>query len=105
MTTFTQLTAKLKNLLRGWLLVLSLKEGLVECATVCVKIWVILNNNQLFYNTPTKFTIFKNSFPLATGPFSCGEVNAEAGQIQSVNYPNNYPNNEECVWVITAPFG
>ena len=51
------------------------------------------------------FTIFKNLFPLAPGPFSCGEVNAEAGKIQSVNYPNNYPNNEECVWVITAPFG
>ena len=51
------------------------------------------------------FTIFKNLFPLAPGPFSCGEVNAEAGQIQSVNYPNNYPNNEECVWVITVPSG
>ena len=51
------------------------------------------------------FTIFKNLFPLAPGPFSCGEVNAEAGQIQSVNYPNNYPNNENCEWVITVPFG
>ena len=50
-------------------------------------------------------TIFKKLFPLATGPFSCGEVNAEAGQIQSANYPNNYPNNEECVWVITVPSG
>ena len=26
----------------GWLLVLGLKEGLVECVTVCVKSWVIL---------------------------------------------------------------
>ena len=42
LTTFTQLTARLKNFLRGWLLVLSLKEGLVECATVCVKSEVIL---------------------------------------------------------------
>ena len=40
--TFTQLNARLKNFLRGWLLVLSLKEGLVECATVCVKSEVIL---------------------------------------------------------------
>ena len=43
LTTFTQLTARLKNFLRGWLLVLSLKEGLVECATVCVKSEVILS--------------------------------------------------------------
>ena len=42
MTTFTQLTARLKNFLRGWLLVLGLKEGLVERATVCVKSEVIL---------------------------------------------------------------
>ena len=43
LTTFTQLTTRLKNYLRGWLLVLDLKEGLVECATVCVKSEVILN--------------------------------------------------------------
>ena len=42
LTTFTQLTARLKNFLRGWLLVLSLKEGLVEFATVCIKSEVIL---------------------------------------------------------------
>ena len=40
--TFTQLTTRLKNFLRGWMLVLGLKEGLVECATVCVKSEVIL---------------------------------------------------------------
>ena len=40
--TFTQLIARLKNFLRGWLLVLDLKEGLVECATVFVKSEVIL---------------------------------------------------------------
>ena len=49
---FTQLTARLKNFLMGWLLALSLKEGLllvlglkeglVECATLCVKSEVIL---------------------------------------------------------------
>ena len=42
MTTFVQLSARLKNFLRGWLLVLVLKEGLVECATVYVKSVVIL---------------------------------------------------------------
>ena len=39
LTTFTQLTERLKM---GWLLVLGLKESLVECATVCVKSEVIL---------------------------------------------------------------
>ena len=42
MTTFVQLSARLKNFFRGWLLVLSPNEGLVECATVCVKSEVIL---------------------------------------------------------------
>ena len=34
---------KLKNFLRGWLLVLGPNEGLVKCATVCVKSEVILD--------------------------------------------------------------
>ena len=41
LTTFTQLTARLKNFLRGWLSALGIKEGLVECATMCVKSEVI----------------------------------------------------------------
>ena len=45
--TFTQLYTRLKNFLRGWLLVLGLEEGLVECATLCVKSWVILTNLHL----------------------------------------------------------
>ena len=36
-TTFTQLIARLKNFLRGWLLVLGLKGSLEKCETVCVK--------------------------------------------------------------------
>ena len=42
LTTFTQLTTRLKNFLMDWWLILGLKEGLVEFATVCVKTWVIL---------------------------------------------------------------
>ena len=38
---FTQVTARLKNLM-GWLLVLGLKEGSVKCSTLYVKSWVIL---------------------------------------------------------------
>ena len=52
LTTFTQLTARLKNFLRGWLLVSDLNEGLVECATVCVKSEVILVN-MLLMGTPS----------------------------------------------------
>ena len=42
LTTFTQVTARLKHFLMGWLLALGLKECLVKCATVCVKSVVIL---------------------------------------------------------------
>ena len=41
-TTFTQLAARLKKIVTGWLLVLDLKEGLIKCAPVCVKSEVIL---------------------------------------------------------------
>ena len=57
LTTFTQLNARLKNFLRGLLLVFSLKEGLVECATVRVKSEVILTRALVqqekldFFNT------------------------------------------------------
>ena len=55
LTSFTQLTARLKNFLRGWLLVLSLKEGLVECAIVCVKSEVILLDNYKLGDRKLKF--------------------------------------------------
>ena len=42
LTTFTQLTARRINFYRGWLFIFGLKEGLVECATLCVKSEVIL---------------------------------------------------------------
>ena len=41
---FAQVNSRLMEFLMGWLLVLGLKECLVECATVCVKSVVILNN-------------------------------------------------------------
>lgn len=25
------------------------------------------------------------------------------GMVESRNYPNNYPNNEKCLWLLTAP--
>jgi hypothetical protein len=42
--TFTQLTARLKNFLRGWMLVMGLKEYRAECVTVCIKSEVILES-------------------------------------------------------------
>ena len=61
MATFAQLSARLKNFLGGWLLVLGIKEGLVECATVCVKNVVILTNLALEANVV--MTISVNKFP------------------------------------------
>ena len=46
---------KTKNFLRGWLLALGIKEGLVECATVCVKSEVILLDTYL----PLKYVFTK----------------------------------------------
>ena len=40
--TFTQLTSRIKHFLVGWLLFWGLNVGLVECAIVYVKSWVIL---------------------------------------------------------------
>ena len=57
LTTFTQLTARLENFLVDWLLVLGLKESLVECTTVCFKSEVILdyNNNMDSYSEDFAF--------------------------------------------------
>ena len=70
LTTFTQLTARLKNFLMGLLLVLGLKEGLLECVTACVKSEVILLTvhsvcievwpriwGRLFFMKPWRFDI------------------------------------------------
>jgi len=27
------------------------------------------------------------------------------GTLQSLNYPNNYPNNKDCTWIISVPTG
>ena len=32
-------------------------------------------------------------------------INEESGQLQSPNYPKNYPTSKECEWIITAPIG
>ncbi|KAK6195448.1 hypothetical protein SNE40_000877 [Patella caerulea] len=35
--------------------------------------------------------------------FGCGEtINAQTGQIQSANYPRNYPDNQDCTWAVTV---
>ena len=57
LTTFAQLSGRLKNFLRGWLLVLGIKEGLVECATVCVKSVVILRNIYFYMKSIATFAL------------------------------------------------
>ena len=51
----TQLNARLKNFLNGWLLVLGPKQCLVECATSCVKSEVIVlcnaRSSKLFFSS------------------------------------------------------
>jgi hypothetical protein len=69
LTTFAQLTelsARLKNFLGGWLLVLGIKEGLVECATVCVKSVVILKNRLVDMFVPFFKTSCGHSVDITT---------------------------------------
>ena len=54
--TFAQLKARLKTFLNGWLLILVLKECLVECATLCVKSEV----QTMLYDNLNYFKILKN---------------------------------------------
>ena len=46
---FVQLSSRLMEFLMGWLLVLGLKDCLVECAKVCVKSVVMPSHTLLFY--------------------------------------------------------
>ena len=34
-----------------------------------------------------------------------GDIIAESGQLQSPNYPNIYPDDQDCTWTITVPIG
>ena len=60
---------KPKNFLRDSLLVLRLKEGLVKCATVCVKSEVILFNVDVLLGYPTD-TEYSNRQSVIDGPLS-----------------------------------
>ena len=60
LTTFTQLTARPKNFLMDWLLVLGLEEGLVECATLCLKSWVILTILYIYYKFLVSWSVRKS---------------------------------------------
>ena len=62
--TFTQLTARLKNFLMGWLLVLGLTEGLVECATVCLKSEVILTVTWVYNKSKLEYECLTSKCPL-----------------------------------------
>ena len=70
LTTFTQLTARLENFLRGWLLTLGIKEGLLECAIVCVKSEVILIHNEQIGKKPTFFKCIVKMHKVVLGPYA-----------------------------------
>ena len=39
-------------------------------------------------------------------PSGCGRhINEPNGTLESPGYPNNYPSNADCIWVISAPKG
>jgi len=61
------------------------------------KIWVIFSsengkNNRKGFN-----------LTLESEQFGCGMTyESETGQFSTTNYPNLYPNNEECEWIIVV---
>ena len=61
----------MKSFLRGWLLILGLKKGLVECATVFIKSEVILIKGQEAHN---ELHELKNYINLIEAPESCGQL-------------------------------
>ena len=65
---------------------------------------VVILKISFNFTQPQDYNFFY-LFPLANGPFPCGDVNAESGKIQSFNYPNDYPNYDDCIWKITVPSG
>ncbi|XP_041458355.1 cubilin-like [Lytechinus variegatus] len=40
-----------------------------------------------------------------TSTYCGGTLSGDTGVFSSPNYPNNYPNNRDCVWTINAPVG
>ena len=34
-----------------------------------------------------------------------GDIYKESGQLKSPDFPNNYPNDKICYWIISVPFG
>ena len=52
MSNFTQLNARAKKVLWGWLVALSIQEEPAKCAKVCDKSWVILTVHKVPDNIP-----------------------------------------------------
>ena len=71
-----------------------------EILVVLCNVGILINNIRCeFKQTLISYYFF---FLLA----DCGEeINAGSGKLQSPNYPNKYPNNKDCSWIITASFG
>ena len=84
LTTFTQLIARLKNFLRGWILFLGLYEGLVECATVCVKSEVI----PMVKGWASFLANFSNNFEQGTFPSGQLLIKAPKNSVKTLEVRN-----------------
>ena len=109
LTTFAQLSLRLKNFIGGWLLVLGIKEGFLECATVCVKsvvilIYIMIEVEEITANCRDLGDNFDVDFGNLYPPNPL-RLEADNGVITSSNHPNNYNPNEQCGFIIEAPEG
>ena len=63
------------------------------------KSYFSLNHSHFIFMQSSHLIIITSNFAVL-----CGDNGFfESGEIKSPNYPNSYPNNAECTWVITAP--
>ena len=63
------------------------------------------NDLSILYNAKKikTFSDYEVSITFINNTYNCGgHYYAETGSIRSPNYPNRYPKNKECIWLITA---
>ena len=90
-------------------MVLGIKEGFLECATVCVKsvvilIYIVIEVEEITANCRDLGDNFDVNFGNLYPPNPL-RLEADTGVITSSNHPNNYNPNEQCGFIIEAPEG
>ena len=76
------MTARLKNFLMGMLLVLNLKESLLECATVTIKSEVILIKVFIFFEIKRPINVESHMFKVTRYVTKVEHTLLNAGSIQ-----------------------